>query len=123
MSMLITRIRPALNMITPALMWNDQCCTIHHHLAGVLPFTISEAADDLPAIPSTVTLSRSAAIGSPSWIRTTIAAFKVRHPAVGRRGTWCLDSEIRKLRSPRDPCEFRVQWLALPDGFDPSSAA
>jgi len=30
---------------------NDQCCTIHHHLAGVLPFTISEAADDLPATP------------------------------------------------------------------------
>ena len=26
-------------------------------------------------------------IGSPSWIRTTIAAFKVRHPAVRRRGT------------------------------------
>src|SRR5215510_5753952 len=31
---------------------NDQCCTIHHHLAGVLPFTISATPDDFPAIPS-----------------------------------------------------------------------
>jgi hypothetical protein len=31
---------------------SDQCCTIHHHLAGVLPFTIANAPDDFLAITS-----------------------------------------------------------------------
>jgi hypothetical protein len=30
---------------------SDQCCTIHHHLAGVLPFAISNTPDEFPAIP------------------------------------------------------------------------
>jgi len=29
---------------------NDQCCTIQHHLGGVLPFTIAKKADDFPAL-------------------------------------------------------------------------
>jgi hypothetical protein len=37
---------------------NDQCCTIHHHLAGVLPFTISNAPNDFPVIPSAGPYSR-----------------------------------------------------------------
>jgi hypothetical protein len=37
---------------------NDQCCTIHHHLAGVLPFAISDAPDDFPAIPAASPYSR-----------------------------------------------------------------
>jgi hypothetical protein len=36
----------------------DQCCTIHHHLAGVLPFTIAQAPDEFPGIPSPVSRSR-----------------------------------------------------------------
>jgi hypothetical protein len=31
---------------------NDQCCTIHHHLAGVLPFTIANSPDDFLVVPS-----------------------------------------------------------------------
>jgi hypothetical protein len=31
---------------------SDQCCTIHHHLAGVLPFTIANTPDDFLAIQS-----------------------------------------------------------------------
>jgi hypothetical protein len=37
---------------------NDQCCTIHHHLGGVLPFTIAELPDEFPAIRSPVSCSR-----------------------------------------------------------------
>src|SRR5262245_39738322 len=37
---------------------NDQCCTIHHHLAGVLPFTLSNAPDDFPAVASEGSYSR-----------------------------------------------------------------
>src|SRR5215467_7250395 len=37
---------------------SDQCCTVHHHLAGVLPFTISNAPDDFPAAPATGLYSR-----------------------------------------------------------------
>lgn len=37
---------------------NDQCCTIHHHLAGVLPFAISNTPDDFPAIPAASPCSR-----------------------------------------------------------------
>jgi hypothetical protein len=36
----------------------DQCCTIHHHLAGVLPFAISEVPDEFPAVPSPAPRSR-----------------------------------------------------------------
>src|SRR5262245_10806214 len=37
---------------------NDQCCTIHHHLTGVLSFTIPEIPGDFPAIPSPGPCSR-----------------------------------------------------------------
>jgi hypothetical protein len=36
----------------------DQCCTIHHHLCGVLPFTIAKVPDAFPAVPSPVPSSR-----------------------------------------------------------------
>jgi hypothetical protein len=32
--------------------FNDQCCTIHHHLAGVLPFTAPDARDDFVTVAS-----------------------------------------------------------------------
>lgn len=36
----------------------DQCCTIHHHLAGVLPLTISDVPDEFPAVPPPAPCSR-----------------------------------------------------------------
>src|SRR5215831_5604540 len=36
----------------------DQCCTIHHHLAGVLPLTISHVPDEFPAVPPSAPCSR-----------------------------------------------------------------
>ena len=44
----------------------DQCCTIHHHLAGVLPFTIAQAPDEFPAVPSLVSCSRRPLGSDPS---------------------------------------------------------
>lgn len=37
---------------------NDQCCTIHHHLAGILLFAISATPEDFPAIASPAASSR-----------------------------------------------------------------
>ena len=56
------------------------------------------AAYETAALPLSYTGFFPMLIGSPSWIRTTILAFKVRHPAVRRRGIeW---SDLRDL-NPR----------------------
>jgi hypothetical protein len=43
----------------------DQCCTIHHHLSGVLPLTISHIPDEFPAVSPPALRSRRPPGSSP----------------------------------------------------------
>ena len=55
--------------------------------------------------------------GSPSWIRTTIATFKVRHPAVRRRGTAeCQLSQVADVSASDRSTMPRTRCAPSPRG-------
>jgi hypothetical protein len=45
---------------------NDQCCTVHHHLAGVLPFSAGGDTNDVPLASIVLQPPRTLAASDPS---------------------------------------------------------
>jgi hypothetical protein len=44
---------------------NDECCALHHHLAGVLPFTVRVVSTSFAAVQMVVPTARASASADP----------------------------------------------------------